>query len=299
MLMEFILSAHLSYKSVIIINLILSFLGLVSTYFLEETPHFFIIREKFEDAGITLKWLKGTPLWNDVQDEFQTIKNNVAEEKSKKSIQQLLSAPANYKSLIIGFMLNMLAMSTGYAAIVAFSSLIFVPSASLTSNAFTIIYGINQLIAVCISVFVIERFNRRNLVLISFSAFAIIHTVIAALYYYSDGISSSQFYPWLVFLSVSIYGSIFTFVYPVIYIIRGELFPQSVKAIGNCIAVMAHSATSFISAKMFLVIAFHYGLYVNFLLFSIISILAFVYTYFFLPETRGKTLIDIQKLFEK
>lgn len=299
MLLEFVLATYVSYRTINSINLGVAFLGILSTFLLKETPQYLIMKENYEDAGITLQWLKGTSLWNDVHNEFEQIKHNVAEEKSKKSIRELFSTRANYKSVTIGFVLNLLAMATGYATVIAYSSLIFIPSTALTSNGYTIFYGINQLIAVVLSVFVIERFNRRLLVLMSFSVFAILHACTAALYFYADGIVSSRWYPWMVFLTVTAYGSIYTLVYPVIHIIRGELFPQSVKAIGSCLAIMAHSATGFVTAKMFLVVASAYGVYVNFLIFSGVSVVAFIYTYFVLPETRGKTLIDIHKSFQK
>lgn len=298
MLLEFLLATYLSYKTVIIINLIVALIGLLSSFLLKETPHFSMLRENFEDAGITLQWLKGSVLWNDVHDEFEKIKQNVAEEKCKSSFYELYSTPANYKSIIIGFVLNLLVMSTGYATIIAFASLIFPSSASLTPYGFTIFYGIDQLIAVCVSIFVIERFDRRVLILFSFSMFAIAHACTAGLYYFHDGVSP-QAYPWLIFSTVTAYGSIYTFVYPVIHIIRGELFPQSVRAIGSCLAIMSHAGMGFLSAKTFLMVNVYLGIYTNFIIFSIVSIVGFVYTYFFLPETRGKSLLDIQKSFAK
>ncbi|XP_065216379.1 facilitated trehalose transporter Tret1-like [Planococcus citri] len=299
MLLEFYLATYLSYETVIIINLIVALVGLLSSFFLKETPHFLMLRENFVDAGITLQWLKGSILWNDVHDEFEQIKHNVAEEKSKSSFHELYSTPANYKSITIGFVLNLLIMSTGYATIIAFASLIFPPSTLLSPYGFTIFYGIDQLIAVCVSIFVIERFDRRVLILFAFSMFAIIHACTASLYYFHDAISSSELYPWLIFSTVTAYGSIYTFAYPVIHIIRGELFPQSVRVVGSCLAIMAHSGMGFLSAKTFLMVDTYLGIYTNFIIFSGVSIVGFIYTYFFLPETRGKTLLDIQKLFVK
>lgn len=70
---------------------------------------------------------------------------------------------------------------------------------------------------------------------------------------------------------------------------------MSVKAIGGCLAVVVNSLAGFATARLFPTIMFHYGIEYNFLLYFGACVLGFVHIYSTLPETRGKSLIEIQR----
>ncbi|XKL60385.1 hypothetical protein PGB90_001401 [Kerria lacca] len=77
--------------------------------------------------------------------------------------------------------------------------------------------------------------------------------------------------------------------------IRSELFAQNVKEIGSSICIMGQSLCAFVSSKIFLYVSDMYGVYMNFVIFHIVCIFGVIYVYFTLPETRGKTLAEIQE----
>lgn len=84
------------------------------------------------------------------------------------------------------------------------------------------------------------------------------------------------------------------FMFALIGILRGELLPQSVKMLGAGLCTFVLSVGSFLNTRTFLPIAETFGMEFNFALFSVSALILAVYTYFDLPETRGKTLVEIQ-----
>lgn len=75
----------------------------------------------------------------------------------------------------------------------------------------------------------------------------------------------------------------------------GELFPTNVKALGGMIVMCVCNVCSFIIVKWYPIVAESIGTYVTFWFFTVCSLLAVVFTYTYVPETKGKTLECIQK----
>lgn len=211
------------------------------------------------------------------------------------SFKDLFLNDVYYKPILLILVLCVLMMMTGFSAVTSFVSIAFTESEMLTPNQFTTLFGICQLVTASLSPFFIEKFNRRTILLASFGAIAAIHAVTAAIYY---AISRGILIPnssWLIFGTITVYAMVFSFgLHPIFYTIRGEMFPQNIKVIGGSIGVVGHSLMGFFSAKLFLIVADMFGMYVNFLIFSFCGAAAILIVYKWIPETRGKTLAEIQ-----
>lgn len=296
-LVAFILATYLTYDQVAITHASISFLFVMSEFWLREPVQFLLMKGRYKLAEKNFYWLNGKESQSQIR--FNEIVVNVQQEKQKVSWKQLLTSKANYLSLRVVLILSFLEMFTGFEAITSFASMAFSSSDSLSQNEFTILFGFFQFISVCLSSIIIDKFNRRTLFLLSFAASAIVHAITTALYHFNQSVTPIPYFPWFIFVSITLYSIIYSMgILPIYYILRGELFPQSMKAMGNCIGVVANALVGFITTKMFLWISTRFGMQFNFLLFSIVSVLAFIYVYFEVPETKGKTLVEIQKSLE-
>jgi len=85
---------------------------------------------------------------------------------------------------------------------------------------------------------------------------------------------------------------------PALYIVRAELLPLSVRAIGGSMAVMTSAITGFLMAKSFLPLTGYFGLEMNFLMYATISMIMALIICYFLPESRGKSFDEVQKQME-
>ncbi|KAL6957754.1 hypothetical protein U1Q18_049820, partial [Sarracenia purpurea var. burkii] len=125
-LLQFILASRLDYGILAIINCSIALIGVLVTKFLMETPQFLLMKNKQQDACRNFSKLRAVHDTCGGTNEFQKIKQNIKEEQEKKaSIKELFKARANYKSLIIIFMLNIFTMGTGYAAVLSYMTIVF------------------------------------------------------------------------------------------------------------------------------------------------------------------------------
>ncbi|XP_065217500.1 facilitated trehalose transporter Tret1-like isoform X2 [Planococcus citri] len=300
-LVQFIIAGLLSYHALAVVNLIMAFACLVSSLLCVESAQFLMLKGRFQKAEKNMMWLKGTDNKDDIISEFEIIKANIASEKLKKtSYRELFTSRANYKSLIIVLILNMGHASTGNAALFTYISILFPANEFFTSYQVTVYFGISQMAFCFVSSLIIEKFSRRTLTLFSFAMFLLCHSSAAYFLYDSaKNVSSASYGVWMIFISVCTFSGVSAVLDSVVHMLRGELFPQSIKPIGSGLSISAHSFMEFLTLKIFLVIKSHYGTYANFLGYAMISLALFWFSYFYLPETRGKTLIEIQKSLEK
>lgn len=298
---EYIIATYLTYRTVAIVNTTLAFITLLSIFLLKETPYYLVLKGHHEAAEKNFMWLSGNTLSKaDIQKEVDCIKENIQMEKlKKKSYLSLFSSPQNYKTVSVIFIMNLTMVLTGYYSINSYASTVFLPTNTFTANEFTILLGIIQFAAACIAPFIVERFNRRTLVIILFLAMATSHGSTFILFTTEFISRHNIYFPWLLFTFVIMYSVTMAIIYPVVFIIRGELLPISVKAVGGFLTVSVDSLTSFVTIYLFPIITKNYGIEFNFLLYFIAGILGCVHVYWTLPETRGKTLVDIQKSLEE
>ncbi|KAK7573736.1 hypothetical protein V9T40_010927 [Parthenolecanium corni] len=292
---EFVVATYLPYSTVAIINTIFGFITVLTIFLLKETPYYLVMKGHFKGAEKTLTWLNGDICENESKIEIEKIKENIQLEKVKKnSYLTLFSSPENYKTVVTVFIITMLWVLSGFNSINSYASTIFL-SSTLTANEFTILLGIVQFGAACISPFIVERYNRRTLLMISFLTMTLSQGATFILFRTGFVSHHNVYFPWLLFASVALYSFTLALVYPAVFIIRGELLPLSVKAIGGFLTVSVDSLASFLTIRLFPIITQQYGIEFNFLLYCTASMLGCVYIYLALPETRGKSLIDIQK----
>jgi hypothetical protein len=294
---EYVIATYFSYGVTAITNTIMAGCVFATLYFGTETPYFLVMKGKRDKAEKNLAWLSGSANSNEVAEELQKIEDSITREKSKtQSLRSLFSSVANLKGIIIVVVINVLGMATGGSVIGAYASLIFSPSETFSANEFTILYGAVQFVAVAMSPFIIEKVDRRSL-MIGCHVGITLSNICSYIFMYSHNKGYDiAYYPWLIFGSVASYSMCFAFSSPAGYALKGELLPFSVRTIGSSMAVISSSICSFFVVKTFFPITEILSMETNFLIYSTMSFLSIVFLYYVLPETRGKTLHELQNL---
>ena len=86
---------------------------------------------------------------------------------------------------------------------------------------------------------------------------------------------------------------------PVPFALLGEVLPQRIKAVASSLILTARESSIFTNLKFFPAFTNAFGTYAAFWLYSGVLILGILIAFFFVPETRGKTLTELSELFEK
>ncbi|KAM0237790.1 hypothetical protein ACHAP5_008960 [Fusarium lateritium] len=160
------------------------------------------------------------------------------------------------------------------------------------------VLNILQLVGVVSSLWTLDRFGRRT-ILLAGSVLAVIPLLIIAIMVglFSDSWASSRAEGWTSVIFLLFYMLIFGGSWaPTPWAVPAEVFPSSLRAKGVAISTCSNWINNFIIGLITppLVQATGFGAYVFFAVFGLLS---FAFVWFYVPETRGKTLEEMDTVF--
>jgi len=151
-----------------------------------------------------------------------------------------------------------------------------------------VVIGSVMVLSVFITLFTVDRLGRKTLLLIGTSAMAIIYGLIGYCFYANyNGVVIVL----LVLANVMFYS--FTLA-PLLWVVLSEIFPNRIRGAAMSIAALAHWVGNFTLTYTFPSIKENLGWANNFWLYALICGVGFVVLLKVLPETKGKTLEEIE-----
>lgn len=187
---------------------------------------------------------------------------------------------------------------TGINAVLFYTTTIFEEAnIGLEAGIASIIVVSSQIVGTTFSAALVDRFGRRPMMMVSTVLMALSHISIGTFFTLKNSGQSVDDLSWLPVASLSIFEVAFgSGIGPVSYVLLGELFTPHAK---KSIAPIGKSFNLFLAAIVGLIfpsVVGAIGIAGTFFMFSGFSLLALLYTIFFMPETKGKSLIEIQEL---
>lgn len=83
---------------------------------------------------------------------------------------------------------------------------------------------------------------------------------------------------------------------PIPWMMMGELFANDAKGVAGAVAGAINWSMAFVITATYSTMSETFGIGQTFLIFSAFCMLAFLFVFFFVPETKGKSLIEIQRM---
>ncbi len=149
--------------------------------------------------------------------------------------------------------------------------------------------GLVMLLSVLITIFTVEKLGRRKLLLFATSLMAAVYGLIGGGFYTGH---TGIFLVVMVLLNVMLYSLSLA---PLFWVVLSEIYPNRIRGAAMSIGATAHWFANFLLTFSFPAIKETVGWASNFWLYGIICLLGFMVLFFFLPETKGKTLEDIER----
>jgi len=159
-----------------------------------------------------------------------------------------------------------------------------------------IYFGI-YLAVTSVSSIAVDKIGRKPLMIFSIIGSGLVLLLVGVYFYIqnSTDIDTSN-YTWVPVVALLVYVIIYsTGMQPVPSLLVGEVFPTNVKAIGLALSSNSYSITTLIVSKLFQVSKDELGIHVPFFMFSFLCLLVLFFIIFCVPETKGKTLEEIQE----
>nr|XP_018909924.1 PREDICTED: facilitated trehalose transporter Tret1-like [Bemisia tabaci] len=258
-----------------------------------ESPYYYVMKKRPDAAARSLFWLRGG---KPVSEELQVIQTSVANEEKHGSRCINLSVPATRKAFVIVVTMNILQRLSGISFMKAFSSVVMPRVGILSPDHCTIIMGVVWTVSSFICTALIDRAGRKPLLYASSLGIFVSMLWTSVWFYLNDKTDVDVSHlSWLPLAGVLVYGCTFSFgLGPITKLYPGEMFPSDVKGQAAALTVMIAAFSSSVSTGLAPILNEHFGVYSNFLIFSLIGLINLLFTYFCVVETKGKSLQLIQ-----
>ena len=225
-----------------------------------------------------------------------------AEEKSKLS--DLRAKGSGLLPIVwIGLALAIFQQFVGINAVFYYSNLIWEAVGYPPTEAFTTstIISIVNVVFTVVAILLVDRIGRKPLLLIGSAGMAVSLGVIA--YVFEAAPQNAQDAPELshagglvAVVALNAFVAFFASTWgPVVWVLLGEMFPNSIRAAAMSVTVMANWIANFIVSETFPELV-HVGLGIAYGLFTLFAVLSFVFTWKWVKETRGAELEDMAAL---
>lgn len=271
---------------------------IILLFFIPETPRYLVLNGQEDKA---LKVL------NKIAGEKQA---NVILEEIKGTLHEAHAPWMSYGFLVIfiGIMLSVFQQFVGINVVLYYAGNIFRNMGASTDSSLlqTIIVGIVNLTFTVVAILTVDKFGRKPLMIIGSLGMAVSMLLLGTTFYLGQAggnLTSGQSYAALAFMLL--YTAAFAMSWgPVCWVLLAEIFPNSIRA-AMSIAVAAQWIANWIVSLTFpmmndnvwLTDKFNHGF--SYWIYGIMGILSALFMWKFVPETKGKTLEEMEKLWKK
>jgi sugar porter (SP) family MFS transporter len=264
---------------------LLFFLGM---FLVPESPRWLAKNGKASDARDVLQKIGGG---NYANAALADINSTLASEEIQQVRFTDLLEPKMRKMLVLGVVLAVFQQWCGINVIFNYAEEIFRAagydiSSVLKNIAWT---GSVNLAFTFVALGVVDKGGRRPLMLFGSAALAVIYFVMG--WCYHGGV---QGWPMLVLVLAAI-GCYAMSLAPVTWVVISEIFPNRIRGAAMSVAVMSLWIACFLLTYTFPLLNATLGAAGTFWLYGAICVAGFVFIFFKLPETKGKTLEQIEK----
>ena len=258
--------------------------------FVPETPRYLAKIGQDDKALSVLARINGASKGAQI---LTDIKNTVTEKTEKLMAY-------GFMCIFVGIMLSVFQQAVGINAVLYYAPRIFADMGMDNPMVVTVVMGVVNISFTLVAVFTVEKLGRKPL-LISGSLGMALGAFGVAITFGNPALEM------VTMLSLMLYAACFMFSWgPICWVYIAELFPNTIRGGATAIAVAFQWIFNFIVSSTFVPMFnieltkgdgfghwFTYGLY------GLICVIAAIFVWKLVPETKGKTLEDMSKLWRK
>lgn len=259
-------------------------------FFVPETPRYLVMKGKDEKALNVLKKISGN-------DSASKILQEIKSTTHEKNVPWL---SYGFFIIFVGIFLSVFQQFVGINVVLYYAGNIFRNMGSSTDSSLlqTIIVGIVNLLFTVLAIFTVDKFGRKPLMIIGSIGMAVSMIALGFAFYFNQlGIAA------LIFMLT--YTAAFAMSWgPVCWVLLAEIFPNSIRS-ALSIAVAAQWIANWVVSLTFPIMndnvwlteKFHHGF--SYWIYGVMGILSAIFMWKLVPETKGKTLEEIEHLWKK
>ncbi|XP_035726577.1 facilitated trehalose transporter Tret1-like isoform X1 [Vespa mandarinia] len=289
------LGSFVNYTTLAIICALVEVAFLATFFWMPESPQWLVNMERRPEAEVAMKVLRGDSY--NPNEEITIIESAKEEASSKKSSFLDIFRTVGSRRAFICSCGGMLFQQLSGVNAVIFNTLEIFQAAgsSLPSDVAAIIVSLVQVIMSGAAAAIVDRAGRKPLLMFSSGMLAICLLALGIYFKKKDDGDDVSSLGWLPLASLTLFMIAFSIgLGPVPWMLTSELFTAELKGIVSSVAVMLNWFLVFCVTKLFPSMTEKLGMGGTFWFFAVIMVIATVLTYFILPETKGKSIREIQ-----
>ncbi|KAI3953514.1 hypothetical protein MKW92_006080 [Papaver armeniacum] len=249
--------------------------------------------EARETAICCLCRLRGEAIGDSAPEQVDEMLNELSyvEGEKESSFRDIFEGKC-LKALTIGAGLVLFQQITGQPSVLYYAATILKSagfSAASDATRVSILLGLLKLIMTGVAVLVVDKLGRRPLLLGGVSGIAVSLFLLASYYTFLNNA------PFIAVCALLLYVGCYQLSFgPIGWLMISEIFPLRLRGRGLSIAVLVNFASNALVTFAFSPVETLIGAGMLFVVFGVIALLALVFIYFIVPETKGLTLEEIE-----
>jgi SP family xylose:H+ symportor-like MFS transporter len=250
-------------------------------FFVPKTPRYLTLIGQEPEALRVLTKINGQDKAKQILEEIKAA----GQEKKEKLLAYGIGV------IIIGILLSVFQQAIGINAVLYYSARIF-DKVGVDGMLATVIMGFVNIVFTVIAIVTVDKFGRKPLLIIGSIGMAVGAFAVAA----CDTFSINGILP---VISIIVYAAFFMMSWgPICWVLISEIFPNTIRGQAVAIAVAFQWIFNFIVSSTFPPL-YDFSPMLAYSLYGAICVIAALFVWKFVPETKGKTLEDMSKLWKK
>ncbi|MDB6428091.1 sugar porter family MFS transporter [Curtobacterium sp. 20TX0008] len=261
-----------------------------------ESPRWLASKGRYGEARAVLVQVRSEERATAELEEIERANEREAELRHGGGWRTLLGSGWLVRTVLVGSGIGVAQQLTGINSIMYYGQTVLVESGFQESAALiaNIAPGVIAVVGGVVALTNMERIDRRTTLVIGYSLTTVCHFLI--------GIASMTLVegnparPWVILvLVVAFVGSMQTFLNIATWVILSEIFPTQIRALGMGIAVFCLWTANAFLGLTFPTIVAATGITGTFFGFAVVGVLALLFIRRFVPESRGRTLEEVEQ----
>jgi SP family galactose:H+ symporter-like MFS transporter len=264
----------------------------VGMLFLPESPRWLARRGHQQEALAVLVRIRGT---SDASAEMEEINRSLAHADEHGRLSDLF-APSVRPALVVGIGLAVFQQVTGINTVIYYAPLI-IQSAGISSASGAILatagIGVVNVLMTIVAMWLIDRMGRRPLLLVGIAGMVATLGMLG-LAFHMSGKSSALV--WLAVISMMVYVASFAIsLGPIFWLLISEIYPLKIRSSSEGLAAAFNWGSNLLVSLTFLTFLQIIGPARTFWMYGFFAVAAWIFSYFRVPETKGRTLEEIEE----
>ncbi len=259
----------------------------IAAFFIPESPRWLMVNGYTAKAKAVMSKFMSEEL---IEQECKEIESSATTSSNAGGLRDVLK-PSMHKVLIIGIVLAVFQQACGINVIFNYAQEIFSAAGYGVSDILMniVVTGITNLVFTFVAMFLVDKIGRRPLLLIGAGGLTLIYLIMGAAYYFSiTGVA-------LLIIVVAAIACYAMSLAPIMWVIISEIFPTAVRGVAMSIATFALWAACFVLTYTFPLLNNALGAAGTFWIYGGVCLLGFLFTYRYVPETKNKSLEEIER----